>query len=534
MHHAARLSGFKDESESDDEDPSLFVRHGVRFNAQWYLTIRDLFRHVYNRYEANYIDEHEWTHFHVACRFGFRSIVKAFLEVGQDPNCYAQKSVDPPIHLALDDRRIDLAKLLLSHGADPNSTNSTGLTPLLHVCAMDYADRSGSVDLAKMLLELSSDEYRPVQVDARDWMGNTPLRLAFDYGDMRMAELLLRKGANPNSVYSSNGSTLLHVFCETYFDGGLLEQFFKLCDDLHKTVPVDVFNNRGETPLNLVLLNRNEKKAELLLRRGANVNLVNSEGSTLLHVICNKDRDDKSAKMLFKICDDIHQMVQVNAEDNDGNTPLQLAVANLLPNTVDVLLNHGADLSKCLFPTLIDPKWPYCSGDRKMRAASGVLAVAEHLEERGYDFTRSDALTIMKFFAKHDFFEKLLDLERCWYDDEQFTSTAKKIKINSSLSLYDLIQMRPEEEDKLLTYMDYFVFANNIKMCYYIPPRPYENCILHLCEKLSRGFFRRWALDPFYELIHKRLSIECCTIILEKLNNQDLCNICLAAAGQTG
>ncbi|CAB0044242.1 unnamed protein product [Trichogramma brassicae] len=276
-------------------------------------------------------------------------------------------------------------------------------------------NRSDSADLVKMLLEPSSDEYEPVQVDARDSMGNTPLLLALSQGNKEVAEVLLRGGADPNLIYGSGGLTLLHIIGKRYLDDDFLEQLFNVCDDIHKMVPIDVFNNYGETPLTLVLLEHNEAKAELLLRRGANPNIVNTKGSTLLHVICKEDRDDKSAKILFKICDDVHQTVQLNAEDNDGNTPLQLAVSNLLPNTVEVLLNHGADLSKCLFPTLINPKWPYYSEKRKMRAASGALAVAELLETRGYDFSRSDAMTIMKFFAKLDLFEKSPDLERSGY-----------------------------------------------------------------------------------------------------------------------
>uniref|UniRef100_A0ABD2WKR0 Uncharacterized protein n=1 Tax=Trichogramma kaykai TaxID=54128 RepID=A0ABD2WKR0_9HYME len=393
-------------------------------------------------------------------------------------------------------------------------------------------NRSDCADLAKMLLELSSDEYQPVQVDARDSMGNTPLLLALNTGNREVAEVLLRGGADPNLIYGSDGSTLLHISFKRYCDdNGLLEQFFNVCDDIHKTVLVDVINNCGETPLTLALLKHKEKIAELLLRRGSNPNIVNTKGSTLLHVICSEDQDDKSAKILFKICDDIHQMVQVNAEDNDGNTPLQLAVANLLPNTVDVLLNHGADLSKCHFPTLIYLRWPCYSENHKMRIATGALAVAEHLETRGYNFSRSDALTIMKFFAELDLFEKSSDLEESLRHDQEFASQAKEIMIVPSLSLYDLIQLRPEEEEKLLTYMDYFVFVGHGSRSYI--PRYNEKCLLHLCEKLSRGFFRRWTLDPFHELIHKRLPIECCDMVLEKLNNRDLCNICLAAASQS-
>ncbi|CAB0044248.1 unnamed protein product [Trichogramma brassicae] len=289
LHHAVRLSGLEDESESDNEDHQLLRRPTIPVRMTKYLldlTIRKLFRDVYNRYDANYIDENGWTHFHVACRFGFRSIVQKFLEVGQDPNCHGRKSVDPPIHLTLNDCKINLAKLLLSHGADPNSINSTGLTPLLRICMMVDVNRSDSADLVKMLLEPSSDEYEPVQVDARDSMGNTPLLLALSQGNKEVAEvLLLRGGADPNLIYGSGGLTLLHIIGKRYLDDDFLEQLFNVCDDIHKMVPIDVFNNYGETPLTLVLLEHNEAKAELLLRRGANPNIVNTKGSTLLHTL---------------------------------------------------------------------------------------------------------------------------------------------------------------------------------------------------------------------------------------------------------
>ncbi|XP_014227422.1 ankyrin repeat and SOCS box protein 14-like [Trichogramma pretiosum] len=434
--------------------------------------------------------------------------------------------------------------MLLSHGADPNSTDTAGLTPLLRICSHGYSDHT---DLAKMLLELDSDEYPAAdrvdaqdpmdrtalhwtatrdkkrlaevllraganeclakQLEARDNRGNTPLLLALKnpVDKKETVESLLKRGADPNAAMRNDGSTPLQVICDRFEDDGLLERFFEICEEINKTVLVDAFNDRGET----------------------------AEGSTLLHVICNKNRDDKSAKILFKICDDIHRTVQVDAEDNDGNTALQLAVANILPNTVDVLLNHGADLSKCRFPTIIDPKWSYFGNNGLLRAASGALAVAEHLETRGYDFSRSDALTIMQFFAKHGLFEKSSDLIRYGCNNKTFAKEVKKIKINSSLSLYDLIQLRPEEEEKLLTYMDYFIFASRGIGPYYRSNYTTFNVFLHMYEKLSRGFFRRWALGPFRELIHERLPLECCEMVLENLNNRDLGNICAAVAGQS-
>ncbi|CAB0028988.1 unnamed protein product [Trichogramma brassicae] len=140
----------------------------------------------------------------------------------------------------------------------------------------------------------------------------------------------------------------------------------------------------------------------------------------------------------------------------------------------------------------------------------------------------------MKFFDEHELFKKSsTKVEECWYDDddEVFASEAKKITITSGTSLYDVLKLRPEEEDKLLAYTDYYEFAHHYMV--WKPNEPHcRTCIWHLCEKMSRGFFRRWAQDAFWELIQKRLPTECCEKIFDDLTNEDLYRICLAAADE--
>uniref|UniRef100_A0ABD2XKC5 Uncharacterized protein n=1 Tax=Trichogramma kaykai TaxID=54128 RepID=A0ABD2XKC5_9HYME len=397
------------------------------------------------------------------------------------------------------------------------------------------ACKFASYDVVKKFLELGQD---PNLLQRET--GDSPLHLlaSSTHRDDETIELLLRNGADPNAVNLS-GSTPLHKLCEFRSPNhiNLIQRFLVVCDEVGQRVHIDARDKEGQTPLYSALDYGQKEVVKLLLRRGADPNQNHQNGTTPLHVICHCYHDDEFVRLLFEICDEMQLTVQLNTRDQWGNTPLQLAVASLSPEIVDVLLNRGADMSNCIFPTSIVTYLPKNSLlIMKMRVASGALAVAEHLEAKGYRFSRSDALTIMKFFAKHDLFEKSSDLEKSMRDDREFTKYAKQITIVPSLSLYDLIHLRSEEEEELLTYTDYFVFTDQLPSGNYklkIPERHQENCILHLCEKLSRGFFRRWVLDPFYELIHKRLPIECCEMVLKNLNNRDLCNICLAAAVQT-
>uniref|UniRef100_A0ABD2VSH8 Uncharacterized protein n=1 Tax=Trichogramma kaykai TaxID=54128 RepID=A0ABD2VSH8_9HYME len=279
-----------------------------------------------------------------------------------------------------------------------------------------------------------------------------------------------------------------------------------------------------------------------MLKKGANPNLANVDGLTPLHTICQRDKDDDLLEKFFETNNNLQQTVQIDALDKLGRTPLQRAVVSFLPHVVDVLLGHGADLSGFVFPTArhFDEGFKSYNIQKisfKLILASGSLTVFEVLENRGYELDQSDALIIMTLFSKYELFKKSACIVEHSTDEKYMTLSSSSTKItmmNASLSLYDLILLRPKDAPKLLTYQDFLEFAHFEQKWYSIIYWQRKNYEIHLCEKLSRGFFRAWALECFMELTHCRLPFECCEMIIdESFMNKDLYDICLSAKGQS-
>ncbi|XP_023316639.1 tankyrase-1-like [Trichogramma pretiosum] len=437
-------TGYKDEPEVDiNGKPSSSRTTPLHHTFEDYLILGnypkliDYLFQIYDRFDVNYTDESGLTHFHVACFFGCDEFVEKFLELGQDPNILEPKTSDTPLHLTLEHRHKKATELLLKYGANPNLANVWDVTPLHNVCKGGH----DNADLAEILFEMSDEKQQLIQVNAQNELGWTPLHYALFYGSRKgIVQVLLRRGADSN-LANVEGSTPLHIICNNFHSNiDLAELFFEINDERQQLVEVNARDNSGNAPLHLALKRRLKNLTELLLRRGADTNLANEKGSTPLHMICERKYyvPFDMVELFFKINDERKQTVEVNARDCCGRTALQLAVANLNSHAVDLLLNHGADLSLFVFRSesyldqLLRQKLR-CEDHLKLLLA--CLAIIENLEKKGYELDRSVALTIMKMFAKYELFDKWEYNEICWDYDLEFMSKAKEMMIKPNLTL---------------------------------------------------------------------------------------------------
>uniref|UniRef100_A0ABD2X7R0 Uncharacterized protein n=1 Tax=Trichogramma kaykai TaxID=54128 RepID=A0ABD2X7R0_9HYME len=316
-------SGYKDAPEMDKDGKPLLrrttpvhraVRQGYRKNL---AIISNLFK-IYDKLDVNYIEEDGLTHLHVACRYGLDTIVEKFLELGQDPNGFSPNMgatyPHPPLYLALRRGHETVAELLLRRGADVLSVLSVdGETSVYMLGPINHNDA-----FLETFFEIGEKKHLMLQVNAIDRDGLSPLDRALLSRNKKLMELLLRHGANPN-LRDNNGEAPLHLICKlcNYSNlGDLLEKFFAINDEL-------------ESKKNAV---------ELLLRRGADPNEANEKGFTPLHLTSS----DYLAEMLLEMCDKKHRMVEVDARNNVGWTPLHAAINKGNIKLVEILLNGGS------------------------------------------------------------------------------------------------------------------------------------------------------------------------------------------------
>ncbi|CAB0043268.1 unnamed protein product, partial [Trichogramma brassicae] len=234
-------SGYKDEPDVDEDGKPSSRRTTPIHRAvkkRYHRLVDGLFK-IYNRFDVNYTDESGFTHLHAACQYGCEDAVTKFLELGQDFHCLVPETGDSPLHLAARYDHKEVMECLLRSGANPNLANRDKWTPLHTI------SRYGRyVDTAKRLFEISDEVNRPVQINARDEFGQTPLYLAVENASQEMFAVLLRRGANPN-LANELGHTPLHIIGWSGENPDPVELFFQINLDQNQMVEVDARDNRG-------------------------------------------------------------------------------------------------------------------------------------------------------------------------------------------------------------------------------------------------------------------------------------------------
>ena len=193
------------------------------------------------------------------------------------------------------------------------------------------AAQKGEMEKIKLLIQ------QGVDVNARDYEGNTPLYFAVDTGKIATMQLLIKSNANVHAI-NHKGMTPLHL-AALRGNKDAVELLINRNANVHAT------NNMGNTPLHLAVLLGNKDAVELLINRNSNVHATTNEGNTPLHLAVLRGNKD-AVELLIKSSAD------VNATNNEGIAPLHLSATQYyLANTnqkielIKLLIEKNADVN---------------------------------------------------------------------------------------------------------------------------------------------------------------------------------------------
>ncbi|NXH98422.1 ASB10 protein, partial [Pachycephala philippinensis] len=178
------------------------------------------------------------------------------------------------LHEACAAASTDCVRLLLSYGADPEAVSEDGYRPL-HLCKS-----SDSIKCVRQLLQHGASANSRTEEE-----NDTALHVASRHGLAEHVQLLLHHGAELE-VKNNEGQTPLNAACAQRHQPQDMDRYYRVCQLLVESgASINAADRDRQHPLHLACKNANAQIAELLLARGANVNVMNYGGNTALHNI---------------------------------------------------------------------------------------------------------------------------------------------------------------------------------------------------------------------------------------------------------
>ena len=297
------------------------------FGDHFFDTVRSLLEHGA---DVHALDNDHATPLHVVSRSGSIKAARLLLKHGAD--VHALDNIhSTPLHFASRYGKAQVARLLLEHGANIHARDKEDQTPQHLLLTMESRESSDlDIDTIRFFLERGAD------VDAVDDNHSTLLHKASYRGNVKVAQLLVERGANTN-VRNKGGRTPLHRVLVRLGDHDMAH--FEDMIQYGADPDVTAQDKHGSTPLHRESESycRHVGLARFLVEHDADVTAQDKDGTTPLHLVSQPGNVDL-ARFLSELDAD------VMASDKDGSTPLHWASKYGHINLVQLLVEHGTDV----------------------------------------------------------------------------------------------------------------------------------------------------------------------------------------------
>lgn len=276
-------------------------------------------------------------------------MVEQLLDCGVPPDSGLEVNV---LREAVLNKDPESVRLLLLFGADPNSVDKNGSTPLL------AATEASFLEGAKLLMKYGADSNLPAGA-----ANMAPLTTAITENKVDLVQLLLTYGGNPN-LTTADGNTLLDVAISKTVPKRLVELLLVYgCDPNGKS-------RVGETPLFRAIEADRLDLITFLLDHGADPNLPGPKHPLwpctyrpkALQLLLARGANFKKCPGILELATSINNMESVttllkagvdpNAKKDGTYTPLCSAIRDNRTELVSLLLANGAD------PNLMASEYP--------------------------------------------------------------------------------------------------------------------------------------------------------------------------------
>ncbi|XP_067282389.1 transient receptor potential cation channel, subfamily N, member 1 [Pseudorasbora parva] len=292
----------------------------------------------------------------LAVKAGNVGIVRELVSSQSEPQLRAVKTAngDTALHICCRRKDVEMARVLVEFGANPDSKNNEWQTAL-HIAALE-----GDENMLKFLYLCKANP------NILDKMDRSPLHIAAEQGHTNVVEILTEKFKSCVLARTKDGNTLLHIASQcghpatalTLLRKGVLlhmpNKSGAVC--LHaaakrghaavvkalllKGAHVDATAKDGQTALHIAVENCKPQVVQMLLGFGAHVQLRGGKAQeTPLHIAARVKEGVRAAEMLLKSGAD------VNAEQENGETALHVAARHGALEMIRALIQEGGDVT---------------------------------------------------------------------------------------------------------------------------------------------------------------------------------------------